>query len=73
MKDKSSLEQVIELEQHFIDHLKPNLNVDLIARSFGYHEPMSQEMRNKLRKSRGTPVYMYNAKHFTLLYLFDSK
>jgi len=33
MNDKSSLEQVVELEQHFIDSLKPNLNVDLIASS----------------------------------------
>jgi len=73
MKDKSSLEQVVELEQHFIDNLKPNLNVDLIARSSGYHEPMSEEMRDKLRKSKGTTVYMYYAKHLTLLYLFDSK
>jgi hypothetical protein len=31
MKDNSSLEQVVELEQHFIDSLKPNLNVDLVA------------------------------------------
>lgn len=34
---------------------------------------MSQEIRDKLRKSRGTPVYMYNAQDLTLLYLFDSK
>lgn len=33
MKDNSSLEQVVELEQHFIDSLKPNLNVDLVASS----------------------------------------
>jgi len=41
MKESSSLEQVVELEQHFIDNVKPNLNVDLIASSSGYHEPMS--------------------------------
>jgi len=34
---------------------------------------MSQEMRDKLRKSRGTPVYIYDAKDLTLLYLFDAK
>jgi len=33
------------LEQHFIDNLKPNLNVDLLASSSGYHEPMAQEIR----------------------------
>ena len=73
MKDNSSLEQVVELEQHFIDSLKPNLNVDLVASGSGHHEPMSQEMREKLRKQRGTPVYMYDVKDLTLLYMFDSK
>jgi hypothetical protein len=34
---------------------------------------MSQEMREKLRKIRGTPVYMYSTKDFTLLYIFGSK
>lgn len=33
MDEKSSLEEVVELEQHFIDSLKPNLNVDLVASS----------------------------------------
>lgn len=73
MNEKSSLDQVVELEQHFIDSLKPNLNVDLVASSSGYHEPMSQEMREKLRKQRGVPVYLYNAKDFSLLYIFESK
>jgi hypothetical protein len=73
MKDESSLEQVVELEQHFIDSLKPNLNVDLVASSSGYHEPMSQEMREKLRILRGTPVFMSSTKDFTLLYIFGSK
>jgi hypothetical protein len=73
MNENSSLDQVVELEQHFIDSLKPNLNVDLVARGSGHHEPMSQEMRNKLRKMRGYPIYMYSAKDFTLLYIFESK
>lgn len=33
MENSVSLEQVVELEQHFIDSLKPNLNVDLVASS----------------------------------------
>ena len=67
-------EQVIELEQYFIDILSPNLNVDLVAGGInGYHKPMSQEIRDKLRKQRGTPVYLYSADDFTLLYIFDSK
>lgn len=53
MDEKSSLEQVVALEQHFIDSLKPNLNVDLVASSSGYHEPMSLEIRERLRKQRG--------------------
>ena len=73
MKDTSSSQEVVEIEQHFIDYLKPNLNVDLVASSSGYHEPMSQEMRDKLRKQRGTPVYMYNLEDFTLIYVFNSK
>ena len=73
MNQNSSLEQVVELEQHFIDTINPNLNVDLVASGSGYHGPMSQEAREKLRKQRGTPVYMYDAKDLTLLYTFGSK
>ena len=76
MDEKSSLEQVVALEQHFIDSLKPNLNVDLVASSFGYHEPMSLEIRERLRKrtsSGGTPIYVYSGENFTLLYVFESK
>lgn len=73
MKGNSSLEQVVELEQHFIDSLKPNLNVDLVASGSGHHEPMSQEIRKKLCIQRGTRVYMYNVKDLVLLYAFDSK
>jgi hypothetical protein len=73
MDENSNLEQVVELEQHFIDNLKPNLNVDLLASSSGYHEPMAQEIREKLRKQRGIPVYIYKADDFSLLYVFESK
>lgn len=73
MNIRSSLNEIVSLEQHFIDTLKPNLNVDLIASSSGYHEPMPQEMREKLRKQRGTPVYVYEAESLTLLHIFNSK
>lgn len=73
MDENSSLEQVVELEQHFIDSLKPNLNVDLVASSSGYHEPMGQEIRERLRKQRGIPVYVYNTDDLALLYVFESK
>lgn len=71
--EKSSLEHVVELEQYFIDNIKPNLNVDLVASSSGYHEPMALEIREKFRKQRGIPVYIYKADDFSLLYVFDSK
>jgi hypothetical protein len=73
MEDNAKLEQVVELEQYFIDNIKPNLNVDLIASGSGYHGPMTQEIRDKLRKQRGIPIYMYKAQDFSLLYVFESK
>lgn len=73
MNENSSLQEVVRLEQQFIDTFNPSLNVDLIASSSGYHEPMSKEIRDRLRKQRGTPVYIYNAEDFTLLYIFESK
>ena len=69
----SSLDQVVALEQHFIDTLKPNLNVDLVASSSGYHDPMSQELRDKLRKERGTFIYIYDSFTLNLLHIFESK
>ena len=73
MDIESSLDQVIALEQHFIDTLKPNLNVDVIASGSGHHSPMTQEMRDMLRKQRGTPVYIYDAETLNLLYIFEAK
>ena len=73
MNSNSSLDEIISLEQHFIDTLRPNLNVDMVASGSGYHEAMSQEMRNKLRKERGKTIYIYNAKTLNLLYIFESK
>ena len=73
MDIKSSLEEIVDLEQYFIDHLKPNLNVDLVASNSGYHEPMDQLMRDKLRTLRGTTVYLYEAETLSLLYKFESK
>lgn len=73
MKEQSSLEDIIALEQYLIDSLKPVLNVDLVASNSGHHEPMSEQIREKLRKQRGTPIYVYSAENFTLLYIFASK
>jgi hypothetical protein len=74
--ENSSLEQVVKLEQYFINTFKPTLNVDLVVSTSGYHTPMSEEIRNKLRQQRGTPVYVYSGapnSDFTLLYIFESK
>jgi hypothetical protein len=62
----------IKLEQQLIDSLKPNLNVDLIARSTGYHEPMSEYWRNYFRKVRGTGVYVYDILSGKLIFISDS-
>ena len=60
MDFESSLDQIVALEQHFIDTLNPSLNVDIVASSSGYHEPMAQNIRERLRKEKGTPVYIYD-------------
>jgi len=74
MNSDCSWDQVIELEQYFIDHLSPNLNVYLVAGGYnGYHEPMSQEARNMLRRLRGTPIYIYDVLSKTLIFVSDSK
>jgi hypothetical protein len=83
----SSLEEIVKLEQHFIDTLNPKLNIDLIASGSGYHGPMSMENSprgdslrasalgscDKLRKERGALVYLYDSSNFTLHHIFDSK
>jgi hypothetical protein len=73
MDANSNLNEIRALEQQYRDSLKPNLKVDLIASSSGYHEPMAMEMREKLREIDGTPVYLYKSEDLTLLYVFDSK
>jgi len=70
MKEKSYLKQLIKLEQYFINTLNPNLNIDLIASNSGYHESISEEIIDKLRKDRGIPVYVYKAEDLTLLYIY---
>ena len=67
-------EQVLELEQYYIDLLSPNLNVDLIAGGYsGYHAPMSQAAKEALRKIRGIPIYVYDNVTKSLIFISDSK
>jgi predicted GIY-YIG superfamily endonuclease len=43
MEEQATSDMAVELEQFFIDTLNPDLNVDFVASSTGYHEPMSME------------------------------
>ena len=50
LEEHFTWEQVIELEQYFIDSLSPNLNVDLVAGGYnGYHTPITLKSRKILR------------------------
>jgi hypothetical protein len=73
MEDGATSQMALELEQYFINTLAPDLNVDLVASSTGYHEPMSMEWRQYLRELRGTPVLVYDIATSNLIHMFDSK
>ena len=74
LEPNSTWEQIIELEQYYIDSLSPTLNVDLVAGGYnGYHQAMSKEARDRLRKLRGTVIYLYDANTKSLIYVSDSK
>nr|NP_803525.1 orf325 [Monoblepharella sp. JEL15]AAO64970.1 orf325 [Monoblepharella sp. JEL15] len=73
MEPKATKEMVIELEQYFMDTLKPSLNIDMDASSSGFHEPMSMEMRELQRELRGTPIYVYDLTLNSLVHMFNSK
>ena len=55
-----------------MDTLLPDLNVDPVASSSGYHEPMSQYWRDYLRKLRGTKVFIYDTESAQLVFISDS-
>ena len=74
LDSNSTWEQVIKLEQFYIDSLSPTLNVDLVAGGYnGYHQPMSEEARNRLRILRGTIIYLYDTTTKSLIFISDSK
>ncbi len=74
LDDKASIEDVLNLEKYYIDYYpKDNLlNIESIPGS-GFHLPMSEEARNKLRKLRGQVFYAYDTNTKTLIFIFDSK
>lgn len=70
----STVTQVTQLEQYYINTLLPDLNVDTVAGGMeGTHTPMSQENRDKLRKERGLVVYLYDTVLGALIHTFPSK
>lgn len=73
MEEGATSQMAVELEQYFINTLALDLNIDLIASSSGYYEPMSMEWRQYLRELRGTPVYVYDIATSNLIHMFDSK
>jgi hypothetical protein len=74
LDDNASIEDVLNLEKYYIDYYpKDNLlNIEFIPGS-GFHLPMSEEARNKLRKLRGQVFYVYDTNTKTLIFIFDSK
>jgi hypothetical protein len=74
MKDSSTIKEILNLEGYFIKKYSKNklLNIEIVPRS-GYHLPMSEEAKNKLRKIRGQPFYVYDNLSKSLIFIFDSK
>jgi hypothetical protein len=74
LDDNASIEDVLNLEKYYIDYFpKDNLlNIETIPGS-GFHLPMSDEARIKLRKLRGQVFYVYDTNTKTLIFIFDSK
>lgn len=72
MHPTSTSHIAVQLEQHCMDTLLPDLNVDPVASSSGYHEPMSQYWRDYLRKLRGTKVFIYDTTTAQLVFMSDS-
>jgi len=74
LNSSATWDQVINLEQKYIDLMSPNLNIDLVAGGYnGYHTPISKNARDILRKLRGTPIYIYDTLNKSLIFLSDSK
>ena len=66
----TSMEQLIDLEQTMLSHLKPNLNTELFARNARYAQSFGHSEESKSKRSQ--PVMVFN-KARTLLYRFKSK
>jgi len=69
---ESDLSTVLQLEQHYIDTLKPAYNILKVAGS-SVGKPFSEENKQKFREERGTKIFVYNADGTQLLYVFLSR
>lgn len=67
LDDNAFIEDVLNLEKYYIDSLPKNsiLNIETTPRS-GFHLPMSEEARIKLRKLRGQVFYVYDPRGLKL-------
>lgn len=74
VQDNANIEEVFKLEKYYIDSFDNEslLNIETIPRS-GFHLPMSEEARIRLRKIRGKAFYVYDIQTKTLIFIFDSK
>lgn len=72
MESGSTIEMAVQLEQYFMDLLSPDLNVDVVASSSGYHEPMSENWRKYFRLVRGTKVFIYDTVSSQLIFKCNS-
>ena len=74
LDNNTSIDDIFYLEKYFIDSFSKDslLNIETIPRS-GFHLPMSEEARVKLRKLRGQAFYVYDTFSKTLIFMFDSK
>jgi hypothetical protein len=74
LNNNASIEDVLNLEKYHIDSFPKEslLNIETVPRS-GFHLPMSEEARNKLRKLRGQAFYVYDTSSKSLIFIFDSK
>jgi hypothetical protein len=78
MNPNSSIEQILKLEQYFLDHYfnhPLNLNTDNVASgaAAGKHYPMSEMAKQRLRKQRGIAIFIYDITTSSLVGMFDSK
>lgn len=74
LDDNAFIEDVLNLEEYYINSFPKDslLNIETIPRS-GFHLPMSEDARKKLRKLRGKVFYVYDTSTKTLIFIFDSK